>query len=461
VFLSSLRRTGVVAVLTAFLAFCGDPASGGNAAPTAAFTASCTGLSCTFTDASSDPDGTITTKSWNFGDGTTPSETASHTYASGGTYHVTLTVTDNAGAIGSVVHDVIVEAPPSGNAPPTAAFVSSCAVLSCSFTDQSSDPDGTISGRAWEFGDGSTSAETNPTHIYAGSGSFSVKLTVTDNGGATASTATQVQVQGGSADAVFIGAGDIAGCSSDYKDKATAAILERYPTATIYTLGDNAYDDGTPANYTNCYAPGWGKFKDRTRPAPGNHDYHTAGAPGYFGYFGDRAGPAGRGYYSFDLGGWHIISLDSEIDASATSPQATWLKQDLADHPAACTLAYWHKPLFTSGLVHPPDPRFIPFFTILNDAGAEIVLSGHNHQYERFGPMRPNGTSDPNGIREFVVGSGGSPSLYDFGPAQPNSEVRFKGWGVLKLTLSSTSYTWEFLPVPGSSFADTGTNECH
>ncbi len=457
----SISHAGLITGLASILVSCSDPSSGGNASPTAAFTSSCTGLTCSFTDASSDPDGTITARVWDFGDGTPPSEGASHSYNAAGTYHVSLTVTDNGGATASATHDVIVQPAAPGNQSPHAAFVSSCSALTCGFTDQSSDPDGSISSRAWDFGDGSKSSETNPSHTYSSAGTFAVALTVTDNGGATGSTTTQIQAQGGSGEAVFIGAGDIAGCSADYKDKVTAAILARYPTATIYTLGDNAYNDGTPANYTNCYAPGWGQFKDRTRPAPGNHDYHTAGAPGYFGYFGDRAGPAGRGYYSFDLGGWHIISLNSEVDASATSAQATWLKQDLTDHPSTCTLAYWHKPLFTSGLVHPPDPRFRDLFTILNDAGAEIVLSGHNHHYERFAPMRPDGTADPRGIREFVVGSGGSASLYDFGPAQPNSEVRFKGWGVLKLTLGAASYGWEFLGIEGSTFTDRGQGSCH
>jgi acid phosphatase type 7 len=460
----SFRRAAAPTSVLVILIACGDPSGSGpgtNQAPVPVFTSSCTALTCSFTDASSDPDGTITERVWDFGDDAPPTASTSHSYDAAGTYHVSLTVTDNGGATASVTHDVIVQPAAPGNQSPHAAFVSTCAALTCSFTDQSSDPDGTISSRTWEFGDGAKSSETNPSHTYSSAGTFSVVLTVTDNGGATASTSAQIQTQGGSGDAVFIGAGDIAGCASDYKDKVTAAILGRFPTATIYTLGDNAYNDGTPADYANCYAPGWGKFKDRTRPAPGNHDYHTAGAPGYFGYFGDRAGPAGRGYYSFDLGGWHIISLNSEIDASATSAQATWLKQDLADHTSTCTLAYWHKPLFTSALVHPPDPRFRDLFAILNDAGAEIVLSGHNHHYERFGPMRPDGTADPNGIREFVVGSGGSASLYDFGPAQPNSEVRFKGWGVLKLTLGPASYGWEFLGIEGSTFTDRGQGSCH
>jgi acid phosphatase type 7 len=261
-------------------------------------------------------------------------------------------------------------------------------------------------------------------------------------------------------DIVFIGAGDIAGCTPDFQDEATAAIIARYPMASVFTLGDNAYPDGAAADYTQCYEPGWGQFKDRTYPAPGNHEYHTSGASSYFGYFGTRAGPAGQGYYSYELGSWHIVSLNSEIDASVASPQASWLEQDLADHPARCTLAYWHKPLFTSGAHHASSTSMQPLFAILYDAGAEVVLSGHNHQYERFAPQAPDGTRDARGIREFVVGSGGA-ALYDFAAAEPNSEARYKGHGVLKLTLKATGYSWQFIPVAGSSFLDTGTGTCH
>jgi hypothetical protein len=354
-----------------------------------------------------------------------------------------------------------------GNGPlpgqaPEAAFTVSCANRMCSFTDGSSDPNGTIVTRNWDFGDGGTSAAVNPEHSYAQSGTYSVILRVVDDRGATGSSSQSVAVGDmGNGSVVFLGAGDIADCSSGAEDGATAALIARYPTATVFTLGDNAYEDGSPANYSRCYEPTWGTFKDRTRPTPGNHDYHTSSAAGYFGYFGASAGPSGRGYYSYDLGSWHIISLDSEIDVKAASPQALWLKQDLADHPAMCTLAYWHRPLFTSGAIHPPAVAMRLLFTILYDGGADIVLSGHNHQYERFAPQRPDGTPDAvAGVRYFVAGTGGA-GLYDFAAAQPSSEVRYKGFGVLKLTLGLTDYAWEFLPVAGSSFTDGGTGECH
>ena len=340
---------------------------------------------------------------------------------------------------------------------PAAGFTVQCTDKVCTFTDGSSDADGTIVSRDWDFGDGATSAEVNPEHTYAQAGIYSVRLRVVDDSAATNSISHGVVV--GGAGFVLMGAGDIADCSSG--SGATAAIIAQYPTAAVFTLGDNAYENGSPSNYSQCYDPTWGKFKDRTHPAPGNHDYNTSGAAGYFGYFGANAGPAGRGYYSYDLGSWHIISLDSEIGVDAASAQATWLQQDLADHPAACTLAYWHKPLFTSGANHAPEITMRPLFTILYDAGADVVLSGHNHQYERFALQRPDGTlDDSRGIREFVAGTGGG-GLYSFATPQPNSEVRYQGYGVLKLTLGATNYAWEFVPVAGSSFTDSGAGDCH
>ena len=355
-------------------------------------------------------------------------------------------------------------APPSRIDVPQAAFTDQCTGELCTFNDGSSDPDGTSLTRAWDFGDGSGSAEPDPAHTYAQAGTYTVTLRVAADSGEVAVTSQTVVVGNGvvgsGGSVVLIGAGDIADCRTG-SPQSTAAVLAQYPTATIFTLGDNAYENGSPADYSRCYDPTWGQFKDRTYPAPGNHDYQTSGAAGYFGYFGGRAGPSGRGYYSYDLGGWHIISLDSEIGVDSASAQATWLRQDLADHPATCTLAYWHRPLFTSGLIHSGEPFMRPIFSILYAAGADIVLSGHNHQYERFAPQRPDGTRDDSaGIREFVVGTGGA-WLYGFAKTKPNSEVRYQGYGVLKLTLSATSYTWEFVPVAGSSFTDSGTGSCH
>jgi hypothetical protein len=257
---------------------------------------------------------------------------------------------------------------------------------------------------------------------------------------------------------VLVGAGDIAECNSD-GDEATAQLLDEIE-GTVFTLGDNAYPDGTASDFSQCYNPSWGRHLSRTRPTPGNHDYHIAGAAPYFAYFGARAGPAGKGYYSYDEGSWHIVVLNSEFNRES---QVAWLESDLAENPHHCTLAYWHHPLFTSGAVHGPATNMRPLFTILYEAGADVVLSAHNHQYERFGPQTPAGDGDSAaGIRYFVVGTGGA-GLYDFKPTPArNSQVRYNGgYGVLKLTLSDSSYSWQFISVAGKTFSDTGSTACH
>lgn len=265
-------------------------------------------------------------------------------------------------------------------------------------------------------------------------------------------------VGGGTRDPVLVGAGDIA--SSGRGDSATAALLDRIP-GTVFTVGDNVYEDGTTAQFNSYYAPTWGRHRARTRPAPGNHDYHVAGAPGYFNYFGTQAGPS-RGYYSYDLGNWHVVSLNSEIDMAAGSPQESWLRRDLTASRKPCTLAYWHRPLFTSGNSHGPATSTRPLFAALYAHRAEVVVSGHNHEYERFAPMRPTGTrDDAGGIREFVAGTGGV-GHNGFITPQPNSQIRNgTASGVLKFVLHRNSYDWQFVPVAGQSFTDHGTTSCH
>jgi calcineurin-like phosphoesterase family protein len=259
-------------------------------------------------------------------------------------------------------------------------------------------------------------------------------------------------------DPVFVGAGDIAACGSDGAE-TTARLLDRIE-GTVFTLGDNAYEFGTAAEFRDCYDPTWGRHKARTRPSPGNHDYVTPGAAAYYDYFGESAGPERRGYYSFDLGAWHIVSLNSEIDAGPKSAQVQWLATDLAAHPAACTLAYWHKPIFSSGSVHGNDPHMRPIWDILARAGADVVLNGHDHIYERFAPQTTDGVADPQGMREFIAGVGGA-ELYGLGAIQPNSEVRGTGvFGVLKLTLHTASYDWEFVPADAGAFSDAGSAGC-
>jgi hypothetical protein len=264
----------------------------------------------------------------------------------------------------------------------------------------------------------------------------------------------------------IVAAGDIAQCGHGSAAASgaakTAALIDAHD-ALVLTLGDNVYAKGTTAEFASCFQPTWGAFKDRIRPSPGNHEYETSGAAGYFGYFGAQAGEDRRGYYSFDYGGWHFISLDSQVDVSPESEQYLWLTQDLAQsRDSLCTIAYWHYPAFSSGATHGSIAAMKPFFDALYTAGVEIVLSGHEHVYERFAPQTANGTADPaRGVREFVVGTGGA-GLYPFGPPIANSEFRNNTTsGVLRLTLGQGSYVWHFMPAGGGDAIDSGTGICH
>jgi hypothetical protein len=253
---------------------------------------------------------------------------------------------------------------------------------------------------------------------------------------------------------VFVGAGDISDCDND-NDELTAQLLDTIP-GTVFTTGDNVYSSGTSAQFTDCYDPTWGRHKDRTKPIPGNHDYRTSDGAGYYQYF-NNISP----YYAYDLGSWRIYALNTEIDASENSAQVTWLQSDLAANPRQCILAYWHKPRWSSGDNHGSNPEFHTLWQIFYEAGAEVVLNGHEHNYERFAPMNAAGEADPLGLREFVVGTGGK-SHYGFGTVLPNSEVRDEtSYGVLKLILRSSGYDWEFIPAAGSIFTDSGSAECH
>jgi acid phosphatase type 7 len=264
---------------------------------------------------------------------------------------------------------------------------------------------------------------------------------------------------------VLVGAGDIADCATS-GDEATANLLEDV-SGTVYTLGDNAYESGAPSEFSECYDPTWGRHKDRTSPSLGNHDYYTPEASGYFDYFGPAAGDPKKGYYSYDLGEWHVVVLNSQCKhhvggCEAHSPMVNWLEQDLASNPKPCTLAYWHAPLFSSGY-HGNNARMKPTWEALYAADAEVVLNGHDHDYERFAPQSPRGAADDaRGIRQFVVGTGGR-ELRPFRPAiEANSEVRNANtFGVLKLTLHPNSYEWKFVPPADATFTDSGTSECH
>jgi hypothetical protein len=260
----------------------------------------------------------------------------------------------------------------------------------------------------------------------------------------------------------LLAAGDIAACSSD-GDEATAALLDDLP-GTIVTLGDNVYEDGTTRQFNQCYQPSWGRHKHRTRPAPGNHDYNTDGAAGYFAYFGSAAGDPDRGYYSFDLGAWHIVSLNSNCSdvggCHAGSPQEQWLRQDLAAHTGRCVLAYWHHPRFSFGN-YDNNSAMKAVWQALYDAGAEIVLAGHDHNYQRYAPLDANGAADPQGIRQFVVGTGGK-NHYSLGNPPANVEAHNdETFGILRLTLRQSSYEWQFIPIAGESFTDAGSGACH
>lgn len=274
-------------------------------------------------------------------------------------------------------------------------------------------------------------------------------------------TATIAPTPAGQAAVTLVGAGDIAVCTSD-ADEATATLLDDIP-GTVFTAGDNAYEDGTAQQFSDCYAATWGRHLARTLPSAGNHDHHTKDLAGYVGYFGARAGSPGQSWYSVDLGAWHVIVLDSECSkvggCDPDSPQGRWLAADLAASDALCTAAIWHHPRFSSGF-HGNSEHVDPFWTALHGAGVDIVLNGHDHDYERFAPQDPQANPSADGIREFVVGTGGA-ALRPFGQTAPNSLVRSSiAHGVLRLSLRPSSYQWEFISVD-ASFTDAGTAACH
>lgn len=257
--------------------------------------------------------------------------------------------------------------------------------------------------------------------------------------------------------AVVLAAGDVGQCDSPGA-ALTGALLQKHP-GSILGLGDFAYPNGTAEEFRRCYEPAWGAFKQRIHPAPGNHDYRTPGAAGYFAYFGARTGD--RDYYSFDVGAWHVVSLNSNRELEPGSPQLQWLDEDLRKNRQRCVLAFWHHPRFSSAR-RGSDPRTQAFWEVLYRHGASIVLAAHDHDYERFPPMNDQGERDDGrGIRSFVVGTGGA-KLYEAGTRHPLSQV-WDGstWGVLKLTLREDAYDWEFLPAADGQFKDAGTASCN
>jgi hypothetical protein len=269
--------------------------------------------------------------------------------------------------------------------------------------------------------------------------------------------------------AVLVGAGDIVGCQNPQGALATAKLIDKIP-GTVFAAGDLVYDATTLPQFQRCYSTAWGRFKDRTRPALGNHEYAEHNAAPYFQYWGGQAGPAGKGYYSYELGAWHVVVLNTNCEAlglagcAPGSPQEAWLRQDLREHRDSCIVAYGHHALFSSGIFrsHAVHPALKRLWEDLYAAHADLILAGHEHSYERFAPQDPDGRVDPqHGIREFVVGTGGR----SHGPLRlglANSEIQnMDTYGVLKLTLSQQGYAWEFIPEEGKTFRDSGADVCH
>ena len=324
-------------------------------------------------------------------------------------------------------------------------------------------PKAATGGFTWSTSNAAV-ATVSASGLVTGVAAGTATIRAASGGAIGASTVTVTSVPPPSNDPVLVGAGDIASCSSS-GDEATAALLDDI-AGTVFTLGDNVYDNGTLTEYTNCYGPSWGRHRSRTAPTPGNHEYNTPNATGYYAYFGAAAGDPSKGYYSYDLGAWHIIVLNSGsctvVSCAAGSAQDAWLRADLQAHANVCTLAYWHHPRFNSGASHGNNTAVSNFWNALYLHGADVILNGHEHVYERFAPQTPAAVANPTGgIRQFTVGTGGR-SHYTFGTIQPNSEVRNGStYGVLKLTLHATSYDWQFVPVAGATFTDSGTGQCH
>ncbi|HEX4896887.1 MAG TPA: metallophosphoesterase [Candidatus Limnocylindrales bacterium] len=307
---------------------------------------------------------------------------------------------------------------------------------------------------------GDTAAPTTHAGVVTPAASAAAKPSASPRPGATA--AASATAPSPAPPVVLVGAGDIASCGSS-GDEATADLLDGI-AGTVFTAGDNAYDSGTAAEFADCYAPTWGRHRARTLPVPGNHDYVTAGGAGYFGYFGPAAGNPSVGWYATDLGAWRIYALNSDCWAiggcEAGSAQERWLRDDLEASPRACVLAIWHHPRFSSG-DHGSDPMTSALWGALDDAGAEIVVNGHDHDYERFAPQDVNGAADPAGIVEYVAGTGGR-SHYAFGPPLANSLVRDNtAFGVLRFDLDAGGWASTFVPVAGATFTDSATGTCH
>jgi hypothetical protein len=371
-----------------------------------------------------------------------------HSVADNSWAEMTMTY-DNAPAMGATVASVPTVANGTWSTWDVTSYITGEGTYSFGFT--------TLSSASVSFNSREAGANT-PQLIVTLSGSPAATQTTGPTPTKTATPAvTPTNTPVASGDPVLVGAGDISSCSNN-GDEATAKLIDNI-AGTVFTAGDNAYESGTTSEFANCYDPTWGRFKARTKPAPGNHEYNTSGASGYYGYFGAAAGDPSKGYYSYNLGAWHIVVLNSEISTATGSAQEKWLRQDLAANPTACTLAYWHKPRFSSGS-HGNTSSVQPLWQALYDYHAEVIVNGHDHDYERFAPQSPTGSADANGIREFVAGTGGR-SHYGFSAIIANSVARNSDtFGVLKFTLHSNSYDWQFIPEAGKNYSDSGTAQC-
>jgi len=332
--------------------------------------------------------------------------------------------------------------------------------------------------------DGGSVVGTGPTVTYTApgtGGTYHVTVMSDQDGSKSATAVVTVSTSSGGGSTVTVAAaGDVAcdptdphfnggdGTSNACHMKATSDLLMAMQPDAVLVLGDDQYEDGALATFQQSYDPTWGRLKSVTHPAVGNHEYLTAGAEGYFAYFGSAAGDPGKGYYSYDVGDWHLIAINSNCSkaggCASGSPQEQWLRADLAASSAACTLAYWHHPRYSSG-EWGDNASMSDIWQALYDHGAEIVLSGHDHDYERFAPQDATGNLDAaRGVRQFVVGTGGR-NNYPVGPPIANSQVmNGDTYGVLKLTLGPTGFDWQFVPdTSGSSggFTDSGTASCH
>jgi PKD repeat protein len=461
--------------------------------------------------ASTDTEGPISSYNFSWGDGATTGPqagaTATHTYSTAGTYTATVTVTDAGGLTATASKTVTVTTAPPTNTAPTAALSvnptsGTAPVVVTANASASTDPENNISTYGFNFGDGVSvgpQASSSATHTYNTAGTYTVTVTVTDAGGLT-STATQsvtVTETPPANDPVLVAAGDIACAatstvsSTSCRQQATASLIAGLNPSAIALLGDIQYGNWcTKAGYENnlgpnlSYSPNWGTYKNLMRPVPGNHEYNpvdTTADPtcpasgyvkgtGYFDYFngvGVTNGAAGdrtKGYYSYNLGTWHIVVMNSEKDFTTTSSaQLAWLKTDLAANSTGCQMVMFHRPRFSSG-PHGSDGNQLYaqyVWPVLTQYGVDVALAGHDHDYERFAPQDNNGVATASGVRQFVLGTGGN-SHYSWGTIAANSEVRNNDtFGVTAFTLHNGSYDWQFVHEAGKTFTDSGNTACH